>query len=446
MKTNVEQLSPISKKLMIEIESEEVDRRIDQAYREIRKHAKIKGFRPGKVPLKLLERYYGKQVIEDVQKELIGETFPKALQESELYPLNFPVLEKGPIERGKSFKYAAIMEVRPEIQLGEYLGLQVEKQEPTVSDEDVQERLEQIRKSQGKLKPVEPERPVQEGNYAIVEYEAFSEDKPLEGMKATNFMIKVGSGDFHPDLERGLLGAKKGDQREIHVEFEEDYYHSLLAGKSVDFKVKVVDIKYLELPELDDEFAKRLDPELENLDALKAKVRELLLEEKERKAEREAKEQLMEKISRDINIELPQSLVESEIINSIESVKQDLQRSGANLEKAGLSEEKLREDLRPSAEKKVKNSLILTEVAKRENIIVTEEDLDQAFEDLANATGQEGGPLRRYYEARGLMDSLKQRLLEQKTLNYLLEHATIITKQGGVDTNKSTDSNEKETD
>ena len=444
MKTQVEQLTPTSKKLMIEIESEEVDRRIDRAYREIRKYARIRGFRPGKAPLKLLERYYGKQVTEDVQKELIGETFPKALEESELYPLNLPVLEKGPIERGKSFKYTAIMEVRPEIELGQYLGIQIEKQEVAVSDEDIQERLEQIRKSHGKLSSVEPERPVQEGDYVIIDYEAFSEGEPLEGMKATNFMTKIGNGDFHPELERGLLGAQKGEQREIHVEFEKDYYHKLLAGKAVDFRVKVVDIKQLELPELNDEFAKQLDPEVENLDAFKAKVKKLLLEEKEREAIRKAKEELMEKISEGLDIQLPLSLVESELTSAVESIKNDLLRSGLDLEKAGLSEDKLREDLKPSAEKKVKNFLILTEVAKRENIVVTEEDLDQAFKDLADATGQQVEPLRRYYEARDMIGPLKLRLLEQKTLNYLFEHANIITKQEDADTNRVNDSNEKE--
>ncbi len=444
MKTNVEQLGPTSKKLMIEIESDEVDRRIDQAYREIGKHAKIKGFRPGKVPLKLLERYYGKQVIEDVQKDLIGETFPKALQESDIYPLNFPVLEKGPIERGKSFKYSAIMEVRPEIELGEYLGIEIEKDEPTVSDEDVEERLEQIRKAHGKLKPVEPDRPVQEGDYAIVEYQAFVQGQPIEDMHSSNFMIKIGSGDFHPDLERGLIGAQKGEEREIHVEFEEDYYHSLLAGKSVDFKIRVIDLKYMELPELNDEFAKQLDPEMKNLNALKDRLKELIFQERERQTEREAKEQLLEKIGQGVDIALPQSLVESEIARSIENLKQDLLRSGASLEKAGFSEQKLKEDLRPSAEKKVKNSLILTEIARQDNINVTDEDLNQAFDDLASATGQEVEPLRRYYEVRGMIDSLKQRLLEQKTLNYLFEHANIIKKGQPTEAANSKESNEKE--
>ena len=444
MKTNIEELSPTSKKLMVEIDSDEVDRKIDEAYRQIRKYAKIKGFRPGKVPLKLLERYYGKQVAEDVQKELIGETFPKALEETELYPLTLPVLEKGPIEKGKSFRYTAIMEVRPEIQLGEYLGIEVEKQEQPVSEEDVEQRIEQIRKGHGKLQPVEPQRPIQEGDYAIVEYEASSQGEPIEGMRSTNFMINVGSGEFHPEVERGLLGAEKGEERQIHVDFDQDYHHKLLAGKAVDFRVKVLDIKQIELPPLDDEFAKTLDPELENLEGLKAKVKELLIEERQKRADREVKELLLEKIAQSTDIALPQSLVENEIMNSIESLKQDLLRSGMDLEKAGLSEKKLREDLRPSAEKKVKNSLILTEIAKRDNITVTEDDLEQAFEDLAKATGQEVEPLRRYYEARGLIDSLKQRLLEQKTLNYLVEHANIIIKGQDRESSQADDSIEKE--
>jgi len=444
MKTDVEQLTSTSKKLSIEIDASEVDKRINQAYKEIRKRAKIKGFRPGKAPLKLLERYYGQQVIEDVQKELISETFPKALQESDLTPLSFPMLEKGSVERGKSFKYTAIMEVRPEIQLGEYLGVEVEKQQVTVTDRDVDERLEQIRKAHGKLTPVDPDRPVHEGDYVIVEYEALSQGEPIEGVRSTNFMIKVGSGDFHPDLERGLVGAQKGEDKEIHVDFEADYYHNLLAGKPVDFKVKIVDIKQMELPEINAEFAKRLDPSLEDVEALKAKVRELITQEREREVEREAKTQLMEKISEGLEISLPQSMVENEILDSIESVRQDLLRSGSSLEKAGLSEERLRQDFKPMAEKRVKNSLILTEIAKKENISVSDEDLDQAFQDIANATGQEAEPLRRYYEARGLIDSMKQRLLEQKTLNYLFEHANIIIRKPADQPAESSNSKDKE--
>ncbi len=444
MKTDIEQLSPTSKKISIEIEPDEVDRKIDQAYKEIQKRAKIKGFRPGRAPIKLLERYYGKQVIEDVTKELINESFPKALQDSELFPLNFPILEKGTLEKGKSFRYSAVMEVRPEIELGEYRGIEVKKEKVHITEEDVDKRLEEIRKAHGRLTSVESDRPVKEDDYVILEYAAFSGGQPLEDIKASNFMVRVGSGDFHPEFEKALIGAKKGEEKAIHVDFEQEYYHSQLAGKSIDFQVKISDIKEMELPEVNDDFARRLDAEFDSFEALRARVKEMMIQQETQRVEREAKSRLIEKIAEGIELPLPSSLVESEILSGIESVRQDLMRSGSSLEKAGLSEEKLREEFRPSAEKKVKQSLILTEIAKKENITVTEEDLEEAFQDLAKTTGQEVEPLRRYYEARGLIDSMRQRLLEQKTLNYLMEHANIIEDETSA-TEQGANSKQEET-
>ena len=213
MKASLEEISSVKKKLSIEIESKEVDRRLNEAYREAGKKVRIPGFRPGKVPRKVLESYLGKQVVEDVMTNLVTETFPQAVEEVEAFPLGAPMLEKQPLKQGQDFKYTAVMEVRPQFELQDYLGLEAEKERCSVTKEDIQNRLEQIRKAHGKLTAIERERPVKKGDYVVLEYEGFENEKPLEGIKSTNFLLNVGSNDFHPAFEDSLIGLNKRHRR-----------------------------------------------------------------------------------------------------------------------------------------------------------------------------------------------------------------------------------------
>ena len=432
MKTRLEEISAVKKKLSIEIESQEVDRKLNEAYREVGKKAGIPGFRPGKVPRKVLERYFGKQVVDDVMTNLVNETFPRAIEEVEAFPLGVPLLEKGSLKQGQDFKYTALMEVRPQFELKDYLGLQAEKERCSVTEEDAQNRLEEIRKAHGKLTAIEQDRPIKKDDYVVLEYEGFEEGQPLEGIKSTNFLLKVGSHDFHPAFEDSLIGLNKDDQKEIEVDFEESYYHSRLAGKRVDFKVKIIDIKEMVLPELNDEFVLNLGADFKGLDELKNKVREALTAEEEKRIDRELKQRLSQKISESVDLELPEGVVESEINYAVENVKQNLIRGGSSLEKTGLTQEKLREDFRPGSEKRVKEMFILGEIAKREKITVDDEDLEKGFRELALSMGQSPEALREYYEARNLVDTLRNKLLEEKTLNYLVEHANIIDVEKGA--------------
>ncbi len=429
MKTQIEEISPVKRKLTVEVEAEEIDKRLNKALKEIGRKARIPGFRPGKAPIGILERYFGRQVKEELTRELIGETLPKAFEETGSKPISFPELEKGPVQRGKTFRYSAIMEVRPQIELGTYLGIEIEREEVVVTDQEVEERIEQILKAHGKLEAFSEGRPIKEGDYAILEYRAFEDGKQLEGIHSNNFLVEVGSGNFHTEFEKALVRLQIGDEKEIKVKFEPDYFHKALAGKEVLFKVKVLDIKEMELPELTDDFVKGLDPEIKGVSEFREKVKEILQKEKEDKAQTEAKKRLLEKITQDLEVELPETMVESELAKAVESVEQNLLRTGSSLEKAGLSVEKLREEMKPSAQQRVKNFLVLTEIAEREGITVTEEDVENGFQGLAASTGQDAQVLRRYYEAKQMLEPYKERLLEEKTLNYLMEHAKIKLKK-----------------
>jgi trigger factor len=336
-----------------------------------------------------------------------------------------PVIENEILKVGQNFKYSAVMEVRPEFELKDYMGFEVEKEICSVGDEDVETQLEEIRKTHGQPSSVEMERGVREDDFAVIEYEGFEDGRALEGIKEGNFLVKVGGNDFHPDFEKALIGLKKGDTSEFDVNFEDDYFQSKLAGKNVKFKVKVIDIKEMNLPELDDAFAKNLGADFQDLNDLKEKIKESLTEREEKRIDRELKMRLLKKISDTVDFELPESLVESELQGAVENIRQNLIRSGSDLEKAGLNEEKLKEDLRPASEKRVKDMLVLGEIARDNDLSITEAELSGGFKELALSTGQEPGALRKYYEANNLRESFRQQLLEEKALNYLVKGANI---------------------
>ncbi|MBW1998794.1 MAG: trigger factor [Deltaproteobacteria bacterium] len=427
MKTSVEEISPVKKKLIVEIEAEKVSEKVDKAYGALAKKAKIKGFRPGKAPRSILERYFGREIEEEVTKDLVNETLPKALEDTNIVPLTMPVVENQVLKSGRDFKYSAVMEVRPRFELKDYTGIEVEKEICSVTDEDVDEQIEEIRRSQGTLVSVTEERGVQKDDYALITYEGFECETPIEGIKSENFLLHVGSGDFHPEFEKALLGLRKGDTTSFTVKFEEDYHDSRLAGKEVSFRVALQEIKVMELPELNDDFARGVDAEISNVQELRKRIREELTKREGSRIERELKRRLLKKISDGVDFELPESLVEAETQSAIESLRQNLLRSGSSLEKAGLSIDKLREEFRPASEKRVKDLLVLGEIARQNNITIDDAELQEGFRDLAGRTGQEVETVRRYYEVNRLVDSFRQRLLEEKTLNYLVKGAIVKT-------------------
>lgn len=443
MKTSSEDISSVKKKLTIEIESKTVDQKVNEAYRELGKKAKIPGFRPGKVPKKILERRFGNDVAEDVTKDLINESLPKAITELDVMPLGAPLLEKDVLEPGRDFKYTAVMEVRPEFELKDYLGVDVEKEKNSVTEKDVLDRIEQIRQGNGNLTSIEEDRAIQKEDHAVLDYEAFEDERPVDDMKATNFPLKVGSNDFHPQFEEGLIGLKKGNEKEISVTFEDGYYNSKIAGKTLNFKVKAIDIKEMVLPELTNEFVKTLGADFKDLEDLKSKVHEMTMDQENNRIDNEMKQRLLKKISDSVDFEFPQILVESELNYALENFKQNIERRGASLEQAGITEEKLRADFRPASEIRVKEMLVLEQIAKTDNITVEDEDLAKGYEDMAASMGLEPDMVRQYYEAKGMNESLREKLIGEKTLNYLIDNAKVIEVER--DALKDDNRSEKET-
>lgn len=428
MKTTIDDLSPVKKKIMVEIEAEEVEKKVNKAYTDYGRSAKIKGFRPGKVPRRIIENYFGRQVLQDVTDSLIKETLPKALEETKIFPLNIPVIENEILKRGKNYRYSAIMEIRPEFELNEYKDIEVEKEVCSVTDKDVDKELEGIREANAKLNDIPEERGIQEGDYVTIDYEGFDDAGPINGIKGQNFSLIIGKKRFYPGIEEALIGSKKGDTPTVAVDFDNSYYHEGLAGKRVTFKIRVIDIKEIELPALDDGFIGQLAGDIKGLDELRVKIKESLLSREQKRIDKELKERLLAKISDGVDFELPESLVKAEIESGIDSVKQNLKRAGSDFEKSGLNETKLREEIRPISENKVKGILILGEIAKRNNLTVNEQDVMEGFKEMSKNTGHTPEALYKYYEANNIMESFRQTLLKEKTLNYLVENARVTEK------------------
>jgi trigger factor len=431
MKASLEDISQVKKKLSVEIDAKEVNKKLNDAYGKIRKTTKIPGFRPGKVPRKILESYFGTQVEADVASELVNESFRQAVDETEAFPLSQPQLEKGPVKLDEKFVYSATMEVKPEFEVKDYLGLEAEKETVSIGEDEVDKRLEQIREGNGKLESLKEPRPVQEGDFVVIDYQGFEGDQPLDQVKNSNFVLNVGKKDIHEKFDAALVGHNSGDKTEIVIDFEEDHANANLKGKTVRFEVSIEDIKERNLPELNDEFAKNLGADFEDLKGLKEEIEKNVIAQEENRVEQDLKRRLIGKISEGTEFEVPQVLVDAEVDFSIRSLQSNFERSGASFEQAGISQDMLRQQFRPSSESRVRERLILGQIAQQDDITISDEEFTEGLEKLAKGMGQEVETIRKYYEARGEEDILKEQMLEEKTLNYLVEKANIKEVEAG---------------
>jgi trigger factor len=424
MKANVEEISSIKKKVSIEISEDQVNKEVESFYKDLGKKAKIKGFRPGKVPRDILERYFKDYVKAEVIQKLIEETYPQALSETDLHPVSPPVIDPGGFEDGKPFQYSAMIEVKPDIQLEEYTGLKIEGKKEEVKDEEVEERLKALQNLHANLKTISEARPIQTGDYVIVDYEARLGGKPLEGGKAIDFTVEVGSGQFIPAFEEKLIGLKPEEEKEIEVSFPEDYGYQKWAGKTISFHVKIKEIKEKILPPLDDEFAKDLG-DYASFEELKVKLKGEIEKEKELALERQLKDKVVDQLLEINPFDVPESLVGEQAKAMVSDTKLRLAAQGVALKKLGVSEEKLQEDYKAMAQKQVRTFLILEKIAGAEGIAVTDEEADDRLREMSERMHQKFDVVKRYYEKNGLLPEVKAGIIRDRTLNFLLEKANI---------------------
>jgi trigger factor len=424
MKVNVEEISAVKKKVNVEIPEDLVKGEIDAFYKDLGKKAKIKGFRPGKVPRGILERYFKDYAKGEVTQKLIQDTYPKVFTEASLNPVSMPAIEPGELEPGKSFQYSATIEVKPDLKLEGYAGLKIEGKKEEATDEEVETRLKNLQNLHSNLKTISEVRPVQKGDYILLDYEGRMDGKSSEEDKAVDVAVEVGAGRFIPELEEKLAGLSPEEEKEIDVSFPEDYGYEKWAGKKISFHVKIKEIKEKILPALDDEFAKDLG-DYASLDELKGKLKEDIAKSKETALERQLKDQIVDQLLQANSFEIPESLVEEQTKSLVAEMKMRLASQGMDIKNLGVTEEKLHEDYHPTAEKQVRTYLVLEKIADLEGLAVTDEEVEKRLQEISERSRQKFDAVKAYYEKNGLLPEVKAGIRGEKTLDLLLQKAEI---------------------
>ncbi len=424
MSVQVENLEKNMAKLTIEVAAEEVEKAIQEAYLKEKNKISLPGFRKGKVPRKMIEKMYGAGVFyEDAANTLIQGNYPAAADESGIDIVSRPTINIVQIESGKPFIFTAEVAVRPEVKLGKYLGVQVTKIDTSVSEDEVAEALEKERNNNARTVTV-TDRPAANGDTVVIDFEGFVDGVAFEGGKGENHSLELGSHSFIDTFEDQLVGKNAEDEVEVNVTFPEQYQAAELAGKPAMFKVKIHEIKAKELPQLDDEFAQDVS-EFDTLAEYKEDVKKRLTEQKENEAKRTKEDEAIQKIIDKSEMELPEAMIETQCENMVNEFAQRIAQSGLSMEQymqfSGLTIEKLKEQVRPEAETRIKSSLVLEQIAKEENIEVTEEDIDAEVAKMAAAYGMEADKLKEYM-GDAEKESMKRDISVTKAVTLIMDN------------------------
>ncbi|HJB92155.1 MAG TPA: trigger factor [Candidatus Eisenbergiella merdigallinarum] len=386
MSLQVEKLEKNMAKLTIEVSAEEFSKAVESAYQKNKGKISVPGFRKGKVPRKMIEQMYGKGVFyEDAANEIIPEAYEKALEECEETIVSSPKIDVSQIEEGKPFIFTAEVALKPEVTLGAYKGIEVEKADVTVTDEEIDADLQQQRENNARTVTVEG-RPVQDGDTAVIDYEGFVDGIAFEGGKGENHNLVIGSHSFIDTFEEQLIGKNAGESCEVNVTFPENYHAPELAGKPAVFQVAVKEIKEKQLPELNDEFAGEVS-EFETLAEYKEDIRKKLTEKKEEDAKAAKEDAVIQAIIDGAQMEIPEAMVETQQRQLVDDFAQRLQMQGLSIEQyfqfTGMTFDKMMEQMKPQAESRIKSRLVLEAVAAAENIAASEEEYDAEIERMA---------------------------------------------------------------
>ena len=430
MRVQIEEIGPVEKKMTVTIPKELVMNELEFAYKDLRKKVKIKGFRQGKVPISILKRHYETQVEGDVVSKLVNDSCFKGLEENNMDPVSRPVIDNGGLKEGEEFTYSAKFEVKPDIEIMGYTGMELRKEMLHVSEEDMNNRLSEMQQSSAQLHALDAECLLKNGDFAVIDYAGFLDGKPIEEENVTDHLFELGSGSFFPEFEEQLLGLQKGDEKDISVNMPESYQRTDLAGKEVLFKVKVKEIKEKIIPELNDDFAKDLG-EFDTLDELKEKIRENLERQERFRIESDLRGKVLDKLVEINSFEVPPSLVEQHLNYMVNEMQARLTFQGLNMEEAGLSLDRLKEEYASQAEKEVRGSLLLDVIARKESIEVEEGDVEKRIDEIAKNIGQKVENVRRFYMEKNQRDRLENGLINDKTLDLLIESAKIKEEEKG---------------
>lgn len=425
MSLQVENMEKNMAKLTIEVSAEELEKAIQGAYLKQRNKISVPGFRKGKVPRQMIEKMYGVGIFyEDAANALIPTAYGKAYDECELDIVSQPKVEVVQLEKGKPFIFTAEVAVKPEVTLGEYKGLSVDKVSNRVTAKEIDAKLEEEQKKNARTVVVE-DRAVQDGDEVVLDFEGFVDGVAFEGGKGENYPLTIGSGSFIPGFEEQLIGAEAEKEVEVNVTFPEEYHSEDLAGKAAVFKCTVHEIKAKELPELDDEFAAEVS-EFDTLDAYKADIKAKIKEQKIADGNRKKEDQAVEKAVANATMEIPEAMIDTQVNQMAQDFAQRIQQQGLSMEQyfqfTGMTAESMMEELRPQAVKRIETRLVLEAIAKAENIEITDERIDEELAKMAEAYKMEVEELKEFM-GENEKEQMKMDLAVQDAVTFLVDNA-----------------------
>jgi trigger factor len=425
MNVKVENLENNRVKLEFTVELEKFEEGIDKAYFRNAKHFNIPGFRKGKAPKHIVVKAYGEEVFYEEAFNIIApDLYEEAIKENNIDAVSNPEIDIVQIEKGKELIFTAIVDLKPEVKLGKYKGIQIKKIEYNVSDEDIERELNQMADKGSRLVSVE-DREVKSGDTTIIDFEGFVDEVPFEGGKAENHELIIGSNTFIPGFEEQLIGMKLEEEKDITVTFPEEYYSKDLAGKEAVFKVKLHEIKEKQLPIIDDEFAKDVS-EFETLEDLKKSIIERLENDNKNKVKYETEDEILKTVSEKCEVEIPNSMIEKEIDNIIKDLESRLTYQGMDFKKylslIGKEEQDFREEYKEQATNSVKTRLILEAIYKDASLEISDEDSESKLKEMSEAYSRDVEELRKN---ESLLKYLNEKLMFDKAIDFLVENAKI---------------------
>lgn len=386
-------------KLTFEIQPDKIKEGLDIAFNKVKKSLNVPGFRKGRVPRQIFNKMYGEEALyQDALNALLPEAYANAVSESKIKPVSQPEINVESMEKDSAWVLSAKVTVEPEVELGKYKGLEVMKHSTDVSDKEVADELERRRQQQAELVLKEDE-PAAEGDTVVIDFEGKVDGKPFDGGKAENYSLELGSKTFIPGFEDQLVGHKAGDEVEVKVTFPDDYQAKDLQGKDAVFEVKIHEVKQKELPELDDDFAKDIDDDVDTLEELKAKAKDEIKEQKEAAAKNAVQEEAISKAVENAKIgDIPEAMIEDDVQRQMDQYFSGMQQQGINpdmyFKLTGTSEEDLRKQFREGSEERVKTNLVLEAIVEKENIEVSEDEINDEIKDLATQYGMDEKAVR----------------------------------------------------
>ncbi|RUS47618.1 trigger factor [Cohnella sp. AR92] len=412
--------------LEVEVEADQVASALDKAFKKVVQKVNVPGFRKGKVPRSIFESRFGvESLYQDAIDILLPGAYSDAVEQTGIEPVDRPSVDVEQFEKGQSFKFKAKVTVKPEVKLGEYKGLEAPAADVEVTEEELNAELNRLQQRHAELVVVD-EGPAQMGDMTVIDFEGFESGVPFEGGKGEKYSLELGSGSFIPGFEEQVVGLNIAEEKDIEVTFPENYHAENLAGKPVVFKVKLHEIKRKSLPALDDEFAKDIS-EFDTLDEYKADLSSKLKERKAKDAEAARESAIIEKASANAEVEVPEVMVDSEVENMLRDFESRLRQQGMTLELyyqfSGQDEAALKGQMKTDAEKRVLNNLVLEEVAKAENLEVSEEELNEELDNLAKMYARSADELRDIFTSNGYISTLKADLKVRKAVAFLVENS-----------------------